>query len=252
MKKTKSEIRISYFVFRAFSAVALFLLLAAPTAAQQESTSSVRDLVREKVKEKLENLTRKPTATVGILEQITDSTLEIKTKENKALLASTTKDTLYFRISAGKKKEIKFDELILGEFVVAMGFRNGNEVLEAKRVVTHDKSPIVNKHSVYGVVKATDKSTLTVEHPKTRETWTVKTSSKTTVTAKVDSKMQEVGFDAIKIGDRVTAVGILDSKAQNTLEAKRVHVIPGLARGLLSPTPKPTKKPTPTGVDNQP
>lgn len=224
-----------------------------PVSAQQETspaTSSVRDLVRERVKAKIDNLTQKPMALVGTLEQIADSTLEIKNAGGKVLLASTSKDTLYYRVTDGKKKEIKFDELVIGEFIVTMGYRNGKDILDAKRVVVYDKKPTSNKESAYGVVTSISKGVVTIKHPKTGDVWTIKTNKKTVITGKVEGKMQEINIEDVKEGDRIVAVGTRDTKAtQNTLDAKRVHVIPGNAQGLTKkekPSPTPTKKPTPT------
>lgn len=226
-------------------------LIASPAAAQQqESTSSIRNLVREKVKEKLATLAKKPSALTGTLEQITDSTLEVKTRDGKVQLASTTDQTLYLRIGGSKRNQIKFADLVLGEFVVVMGYRNDNGVLEAKRVVAYDKKPTNSRQAVYGVVTKTEKTALSIQHPKTSPSpWTVKISSKTKITAKVDTRIEEVGLDQVKVGDRIAAAGTADPKTPNTLQAKRVHVIPGAARGLLQrpkPTTTPSIKPTPT------
>ncbi|MBI2268533.1 MAG: hypothetical protein HYU80_03800 [Candidatus Blackburnbacteria bacterium] len=241
----KSKLQFVFFIlFFAFAAVPVFAQEEASSA-----TSSVRDLVRERVKAKIDNLTQKPMALVGTLEQVADSTLEIKDNSGKVLLASTSKDMLYYRVTDGKKKEIKFDELVIGEFVVAMGYRNGKDVLDAKRVIVYDKKPTQNKESAYGIVTNNSKGIVTIKHPKAGDVWTIKTARKTIITGKVGEKMEEIDIEEVNEGDRIVAVGTRDAKTQDTLNATRVHVIPGNAQGLTKkekPSPTPTKKPTPT------
>ncbi len=218
-----------------------------PKAAKDESaTKSATDEVRDKVRQKIEDLVRKPRAAVGTLSEVTDSTLNLAAKSGKSEMVATEKTTSYVRMVDGKKTEIKFDELVIGDFIVAMGYRNGNNVLEAKRVIAYDKSPLTARKSVYGVVQSNEKGVLTLQHPKTQEVWKLKTNSKTKATKKGDRGFEDIKVADIQNGNRVTAAGVPSEKEQNTLTAGRIHVIPGKTEGLTG-TPKPTKSPPPTG-----
>lgn len=219
-----------------------------PKAEQsQAATKSATDEVRERVRQKIENLVKKPRAVVGTLSEVTDSTLQITNKAGKEDMVKTTKDTLYVRAAGGKKSDVKFEDLVIGDFIVAMGYRNGNNILEARRVIAYDKSPIAQRRAVYGIVKENTKGALVVEHPKTKEVWTITTDKKTVITKKTDGKIQEVDIKDVQAGDRITAAGVPDPKKEKTLVARRIHVIPGRAEGLIKPvaTPKPTPSPKP-------
>lgn len=212
-------------------------LFVKPTYAQEEATpeTSQENDVRNRVREKIENLLKKPRAVIGTLSEISDSTLEIKDRKGDLRMAATGDETVFVRVAKGKRSEIEFKDLVLGDFIIAMGFKNGNDVLEAKRVITFDKSPITKRHAAYGVVQSNEEGTLTIKHPKTNEVWTVETSKGTTVTKKVEGKMQEVDVDEIEVGARVVAAGTPESPPaggeENTIEAGRIHVIPGRAEG---------------------
>lgn len=223
---------------------------ASPTPKVQQpetATKSATDEVRERVRQKIENLVKKPRAVVGILSEVTDSTLQITNRAGKEDMVATTKDTQYVRTAGGKRTNIKFEDLVIGDFIVAMGYRNGNNILEARRVIAYDKSPIAQRRAVYGIVKENTKGALTIEHPKTKEVWTITTDKKTVITKKTDGKIQEVDIKDVQAGDRVTAAGILDPKKDKTLVTRRIHVIPGKAEGLIKPvaTPKPSPSPKP-------
>ncbi len=218
--------------FVPFFTIYYLLFTIAPALAQDSTTSATpsatgaSDSVRDKVRKTIESLTRKPRAVVGTLSDIADTTLQMKTRNNEAVMVSVTKDTSYGRVSLGKRTEIKFSELVLGDFTIAMGTRNGNGVLEAARIITYDKNPLKVRRALYGTVTQNKNGALTASLLKSGETWTIKTSSKTKVTAKVEGKMQEVKVNSIEASARIVALGAPDEKQTNTLVASRVHVIP--------------------------
>lgn len=235
-----------------------FLLFTAYANAQEDAStaatvSGVRTSVREKVRQTIENLIKKPRAIVGNLNQITDTTLEIKTNNGKVSMIATNKDTKYVRFAKGKKTDIKFEDLVIGDFTVALGSRNENEILEAKRVLTYDKLPFANakRQSVFGIVQENNKGRLVIKHPKKDQAWTIDTSNKTKVTEKVDGKIQVVDVADLEVGSKIAAIGLPSGKEPNTIAAKIIHVVPGKATGLSKPnvktsaSPKPTASPSP-------
>lgn len=218
---------------------------ATPKVKEDQATKSATDEVREKVRQKIENLVKKPRAVVGTLSEVTDSTLQVTNKAGKEDMVATTKDTQYVRVAGSKRTNIKFEDLVIGDFIVAMGYRNGNNILEARRVIAYDKSPLIQRRAVYGVVGENQKGVLTIKHPKTGASWKVKTTSKTKVTKKGDKGFEDIKVADIQNSNRITAAGLPSEKEQNVLTASRIHVIPGKAQGLVG-APKPTKSPSPT------
>lgn len=234
MKNQKSKLQLKnqnfYTLIPLFAFFSLiFTFTVEPSLAQQEATpatQSVKDTVREKVREQVQDLAHTPRALVGTLADISDSTLQVKTMGNETEQAAIDNNTKFVRVAKGKSTEIKFADLVLKDFIVVMGFKNGNNILAAGRVITYDINPITARRAVYGVVDKNEKGTLTVRHPKTAETWTVATTSKTKVTKKGDSGFENVKVADLKIGDRIVAAGLPDEKKTNTLSAGRIHVIP--------------------------
>lgn len=220
----------SKFIYLFAFCILTFAFLTAPVAAQEEATPATQT-IREKVREKIENIVHKPRAVVGTLTEITDSTLQIQTRSGQLQMAATGEETTYVRTTRGRRTEVEFEDLVLGDFIIAMGFRNGNEVLETRRVITYDSSPLTERRAVFGVVQGNENGTLTLQHPKTAEVWTVETSRDTKITRKGEDGFEEIDVDEVQVGDRIIAAGVPDEKEENTLLAGRIHVIPGRAEG---------------------
>lgn len=205
-----------------------FALAVAPVVAQEDASG----LVREKVREKVENLLRKPRAVVGELTEITDTTLEIRTRGGNLEMAATNENTSYVRVVRGRRTEIKFEDLVLGDFTVAMGYRNGNEVLEAERVITYAESPLAEKRAVYGVVQDNTSGDITIRHPQTEEVASVLATSNTQITKKGGSGFDEINefvfikieVSEIEIGNRIIAAG--EPNKTGSIEAGRIHLLP--------------------------
>jgi len=113
---------------------------------EQELTSTVGDstesgeILRQKVQEKLKQISNSPTAFIGTITDKQESTLQLDTfvfdttsqNANNIAQVAITDQTEF----VGLKNEIQFGDLAIGDFVTAMGYvTNGNKVLEAKRIV---------------------------------------------------------------------------------------------------------------------
>ncbi|OGM76591.1 hypothetical protein A2210_01820 [Candidatus Woesebacteria bacterium RIFOXYA1_FULL_40_18] len=105
-----------------------------PSPTPASESSSATDSIRERVQQKVDEVLKKPKAFIGTITDISENTLQIKTATGEIKQSSTTPDTVFVN-SVKTAKEVKLADLAIGDFVVAMGLKNGNEVLEAKRVL---------------------------------------------------------------------------------------------------------------------
>ncbi|MBI4059330.1 hypothetical protein HY404_03780 [Candidatus Microgenomates bacterium] len=238
--------------------LALGLFLVSPSFGQESASppgKTIRDNLKEKVEEKLNQLAKKPRSYVGKINQITDGVVMLDAKSGLKQIKITSSTTI-IEVGKGGRKTIKSTDLVVGNFAVVMGYLESKDTLNASRILTMSENPERVRRPVYGVVQTIVDKTITVKHPKAEsspsgkdEIWTVKTSAKTKVTKKVDNKMTSAQVADIAVGDRIIAIGEPVKDSVNTITAKLIHVIPGKATGLIkspSPSPKPTKKPTPS------
>lgn len=243
--------------------VTCYVSLVTPISAQGETEStegaqSVRDAIRKRVEEKLDKLSKSPRALFGQLKEVADTTLKITTADGEAL-AGTAEDTKYFRVTKGKQTTVKFEELVLGDYLVAMGYKNGNSVVDAKRVISFDVNPVVEKKAVYGTVRTSMNGTIGVQTSSGMVS--ISTDDGTTVTTKSEKGLEETDVDAINTGDKILALGTPNSKKVGTVAVDRIHIMyapekpketettPTPTKAKASPTP--TKKLTPTPTTGQ-
>lgn len=224
-------------------------LLTFSALAQEEATSpgkSVRDALRERVEKRLSELQNKPHAFAGKITDIQNTSLLLETKAGTRQVKFSEK-TAIVETKKGTKKTLQVKDLIIGNFIVAIGYLDTKDVLDARRILVVDNLPIATRRAVYGIVQSIEKSAIMIKHPKKDETWTIQTNDKTRVTEKLDTKVEKVMVKDIEVGDRIAAVGEPAKGETNTITARLIHVIPGKATGLLkSPKASPSPRPSPT------
>lgn len=207
-----------------------------PTPTVKEEIQEIRDAVKEKVRERIEAARAgQKQAFVGELTEIFNDTLVLDTRLGERRAQVATDAAI---ISFGKK--IKFEGLEIGSFVISMGYMREDKMLDARRVVVTKKPEDTPKRLVaFGNVTEIDEDagTVSVEHPKKGTAWTVETTTRTRITKKTEEGIEEVDFKDIVLGDRLVAIGTPVEGEENTLTAKLIHIIPGLAVGQEESTP---------------
>ncbi|OGM21094.1 hypothetical protein A2714_02075 [Candidatus Woesebacteria bacterium RIFCSPHIGHO2_01_FULL_38_9] len=147
-------------------------------ASSQESATSSSDEIREKVKDKIESVLNEPKAYIGTVTDKTEGSLQIKNSDGLIQLVSINSQEVSF-VKVGKTTStIKFGDLAIGDHVVAMGFsavngtpgvKNGNSVLEAKRVLVTEALQTPKREAIFGKVVVVGKKEATIVDKKQKE-----------------------------------------------------------------------------------
>jgi len=230
-----------------FSASAITIKAVSPTPeATDSAVQEIRDKVKEIVREKLDETQKgQRRAFVGEITNISDLQLTLQTNQGDKQLNIATDAAL---IGKGSKK-ITMKDLKTGLFAITMGFMEENDVLGVRRLVVSEKPKTASKEIAFGKVTdiSTEEKILTVKNEKKGIIYTVEINDKTTITKKVDDKIQKIKFAVIENSDWVVAIGTTTENEHKLITAKIVHVIPGLSTVTPSPeiTPKSTAAPTP-------
>ncbi|KKQ43018.1 MAG: hypothetical protein US60_C0009G0021 [Microgenomates group bacterium GW2011_GWC1_37_8] len=154
--------RIFIFLFLMLSV--LIIGIYRPISAQNSPapTSGVDEgSVREKVKEKVETVRKNPKAYIGSVTDKTQDSIQIKNSKGEIQFVSINPDEVDFVKSTNKSTAIKFNDVAIGDYVIAMGYRNGNSVLTTKRLIVTTESTSERK-IVYGTIKKIEKKEITV------------------------------------------------------------------------------------------
>lgn len=111
-----------------------------PTISDTDIRESLQDRLRKAAEEKSDVANqifsaKQKRAIVGTLKDLTNNTLTIQLKAGGTKLAALTDKTVFVR----KGKTVSQSDLVIGDYTIAMGYMNGNNLLEAKRVVAVEK-----------------------------------------------------------------------------------------------------------------
>lgn len=132
-----------------------------------EAGSSASSDIRLKVAQKVQEAMQKPKAYIGTVTDIADSTIQIKTGDGQIDQISTEGDSVTVVNQAGKNnKAVKLTDIAIGDFIVAMGYVNGNSVLNAQRILITNPITEANIVSTFGSVTDTSSKNITVTSPK--------------------------------------------------------------------------------------
>lgn len=145
------------------STVLLSIILVSPVVgviSAQEDATDEASVIREKVKEKIENVRNNPKAYFGTITDITDTTLQLNDDDDEILQVSIQEEDASFLNIVNDSKDVEFEDLAIGDYIVAMGFKNGNDVLEARRVLITSPLKLPARKITYATVNKIEKKTI--------------------------------------------------------------------------------------------
>ena len=222
----------------------------------QTATSS-SESIREKVQEKVIQVLSNPKSYIGTITDISSTTIQVRKyliaqegKTGEILQISTNQDTAF--VSVGKtSKTIKLADIAIGDFIIAMGYKNGNNVLNATRILVTEALKPSNRISVLGKITKVSKNSLEITSL-ANEKLTLEPNTSISVVDFVDQKETKIKFSDIEVDDSLIAFGIINN---NVFEARKIDVISLTPSASPIPsaspsatpktTPSPTPKPTP-------
>ena len=134
---------------------------AKPAQEPSETTQST-DSIRQKVQEKVNEALNSPTAYLGTVTDISEGSIQLKSAAGE-IAQVATKDSPTVIKDGKSPKTVKLTDIAIGDFIVAMGYRNGNHVLGAKRIlITTPPTPTLRK-AFYGNIASLSKTGFSLE-----------------------------------------------------------------------------------------
>lgn len=208
----------------------LFLISSSPISAVEATSSandvqSIREVVQQKVKEKLNIITTpssKPKSFFGSIKKINGLEIEInQNNQNKTII--TTTDTIFINL---KKTKISLKDVKVGDEVLAMGYLNSQGQLEVKRIVLIELNKIKNNTQIISgqVVDVSQNSPVFIVVPANNKNSQYQIETDTTTIKKITS------------GQKVIAAIKPDEKIANTFNL--LKIISSTSVSTSSSTPK--------------
>ena len=132
------------------------------TSTPESQADSSESGVREMVLKKVEGILNSPKAYLGTVTDIAEKTIQLKTDSGTIEQISTADEKITVINQNQKAKEVKFTDIAIGDYIVAMGYKNGNHVLNAKRILITQPSPVPQIKIYYGQVKSISKKEIII------------------------------------------------------------------------------------------
>jgi len=177
------------------------------TASTTPSAATGEAAINENVAQKVAAAINRPKAYLGVVTDITNTTIQIKDTESQIQQISVGGGTpTVVDTKATNNKQIKLSDIAIGDFIVAMGYINSNQVLSAQRILVTD--PLSNSQLSVSLSKVTaaTKKTLTVTVIKSGQSATLTPDKNTTIASFANAKTTNVKITAVSTNDLVIYV----------------------------------------------
>jgi hypothetical protein len=182
----------------------------------KEATDST-DSVRQRV----DQVVNSPTSYLGTVTDIAENTIQLKSPIGEIKQVST--QAVPTVIKDGKVvKEVKLTDVAIGDFIVAMGFRNGNHVLDARRILITTQPQAPSKEYLLGKVTKNTKGKVSFTNIKNGQETALTTATEATAYLKKDSQLSKIKFANLTENDLFVAVGKFSSEK---FEAQTLFII---------------------------
>lgn len=113
------------------------------------------------VEKRIEDAQNPPIAYVGNITDIFENTIHVRNGGEEIKQVSVSDSTTYTNDITDK--ESSFEELAIGDHVIAMGFVNGNKVLETRRIVVSDAPTPLKRTIRFATVESVTKKELVLD-----------------------------------------------------------------------------------------
>jgi hypothetical protein len=212
-------------------------------SASLDEIQKIREVVQQKVKEKLQQITTVdnsiPRSAIGTITQINNKEITISYKNSNQLI-SVTDETIFID---AKKNKISLDKLKSGQDILALGYINDGNNLEAKRIVIIDLKTIENINQVVtGKIVDLSKTSpiFTLIPSKNKNTqFQIEIDDKTEI---IDSNNKKYTQKNLISGQKVIVIIKPDPKIQKTYYASKIIINdPQTLTPTLTLTPTPKK-----------
>ncbi len=231
-----------------------FYFLVSPAYAVTEASSSPDidpEMIRENIKKRIEQAAksqaetdRKKTAFLGTLNSVTTNSFSLETAQGGVKQASTSAYTTFVDVN-NKGKELKFEDVSLGDYIAALGFLDEDtKVLDARRILVLRASPTLpTKKSFFGTLQKVDfkKSTLTIQNPKSNQEKTVTFTSKADFFAMTETSRKTV-ITSKDVPLNALVIITYTPKASGTGEVMSTLLV----KSNIAPAPSPSPSPSPS------
>lgn len=125
----------------------------------ENTEATTESQIRQKVTASLTNTINRPEAYIGTVTDITDSSIELKNKASEIQQISINPEINVTNSTGSTVKQVKTSDIAIGDFIIAMGYKGPNAVLDTQRILITNQikpnSTFASRAKVLNVTKKT-------------------------------------------------------------------------------------------------
>jgi hypothetical protein len=187
-------------------------LAASPTS----STATGESDINKKVAQKVAQASNRPKAYIGTVTDISDSTIQIKTTDSQIeQIAIGGSGITVVNTKGTNNKALKLTDIAIGDFIVAMGYINGNQVLKAQRILVTDAITDLQIEVSIAKVSSAPKKSLSAASLKDNQALTITPDKNTDIVSPLGGKTKDIKLSDIIMNDLV--IFVLDTSTNTPL-----------------------------------
>lgn len=177
------------------------------TPSSTPNTATDEASMDESVAQKITEAKNPPKAYIGTVTDITDSTIQIKTIDSQIQQIATDKyNVSAVNVKGTNNKTVKLADVAIGDFIVAMGYVDGNEVLDVQRILIADEPAKTEIAVSMAKVSNTTKKSLTLTPVNGGETITITPDKNTTLRSFTEGKTKNIKIADFSQSDTVITI----------------------------------------------
>lgn len=128
----------------------------------QEDATEEAETVRETVRQKILSASNKPRAYIGTITDILETTIQLENSEGSIEQVTYGVESTAFVNINGESKEVEFEDVGIGDYIVALGYVDSSEVLSSSRVLITTPLAESDRQILHGEVASIEKKEVTL------------------------------------------------------------------------------------------
>lgn len=180
-------------------------------------TTNKEEVASDSVRQKIQEVTKNPKAYVGVVTDISSTTIQLKNAQGAIEQIAYDADVVV--VKDGKSPKIqKSTDIAIGDYLLAMGLVNGNKVLTAKRIII--TSPPTKQDLKFNLVNVENntKSIVTGIDQKTKEGIKIFLDANTDIL----EGGKQTKFSSVKANSKIISIGTVNTDG---VKARTIYII---------------------------
>lgn len=201
----------------------------------KEFTDTTKEDVSEteNLKDRINSAKSKPHVFMGTITDKTDNSLQIKNFEGTIQIVAITKNASFAQ-DLTTPKVLKYTDIAIGDYIIAMGFENTKGVLTTERVVVSKPFSEPTRKILFGKILSINKKVVTIED-KNSIAWVLT----------LPTKWEGPDLKDLVVGQNLIAVGEPERDKPENIKVRTMSLEP-VTKNTPTLSPTPTLKVSPT------